>query len=115
MLRNKVYIAPYLGEEDQDGSKVRIFGEAKEYRMSLNSLSGDAELQIFGDKISRTVRAIVDIGLMSQIKENDAAYLYGAEPADDEDKYCLNRNYHVSKILPQNVKMALYFEKETGD
>lgn len=115
MFRNEVYIAPYLNTETIDSSKVRVYGKPQKYFFSLNSLSGEAELQIFGDKVSRTVRSIVDIRLMGTIKENDAAYLYGVTPSPDEDKYCLGANYHVSKILPQNVKMAVYFERNSGD
>ena len=131
-----MYIAPFEGiEKLPDGSKIRVYGKPKKYMFSLNSLSGDTELQIFGDKVSRMVRAIVDFRYMNEIHENDAAFLYGDEPEDaivqnltdergylltsengeqivyQQSNYCLNANYHVSKVLPQNVKIAVYFEK----
>lgn len=135
-MRRTLYIAPFEGiEKLPDGSKIRVYGKPKKYMFSLNSLSGDTELQIFGDKVSRMVRAIVDFKYMNEIHENDAAFLYGEEPdianidnlTDErgyllqsengeqivyqQSNYCLNANYRVSKVLPQNVKIAVYFEK----
>ena len=139
-MRRILYIAPYLGTEDlEDGTKIRYYGKPKMYRFSLNSLSGDTELQIFGDKVSRMVRAIADFKYMEEIHENDAAFLYGEVPDDpdvlnltdekgyllesedgsqityEESNYCLNANYRVSKVLPQNLKIAIYFEKNVEE
>lgn len=135
-MRRTLYIAPFEGiEKLPDGSKIRVYGKPKKYMFSLNSLSGDTELQIFGDKVSRMVRAIVDFRYMNEIHENDAAFLYRDEPEDaivqnltdergylltsengeqivyQQSNYCLNANYRVSKVLPQNMKIAVYFEK----
>lgn len=110
-IRHKVKIAPYLGEERLvDGSKIRVYDEANEYYMSLNSVSGYIEFRMFGDIAKRVVRGIVDIRYAKNIKELDVAYLFDADNVD-EVIHGEKANYQVIAVMPQNVKAIVYFEK----
>lgn len=110
-IRHNVKVCSYLGEERKpDRSKVRIYDAPKEYPMSLNTLSGFTELQLFGDTASRTVKGVIDIRLGKGIKERDVAYLFGAT-SEGENAHGEKANYEVRQVLPQNVKTVVYFEK----
>ena len=110
-FKHKIKVCSYLGEEKLiDGSKIRIYDKPKAYSMSLNTVSGYTELQLFGDVANRMVKAMVDINLAKIIKERDVAYLFEATN-DNEEVYGENANYEVVKILPQNIKAVIYFEK----
>ena len=110
-IRHKVKIAPYLKEEPfLDGSKIRVYSRAKEYEMSLNTISGYTELQLFGDVANRVVKGVVDIRKAKDIRERDVAYLDGATD-EHELVFGEHANYEVIKVLPQNIKTIVYFEK----
>lgn len=114
-IRHEVKISSFLKEERTfDGSKIRTYDKPKEYTMSLNAISGYSELQMFGDVANRIVKGVIDIKLSKRIKELDVAYLYGATN-ENEKAHGENANYEVKKVLPQNIKAIVYFEKINKD
>lgn len=114
MIEKEIYIAPFLEEtEDEDDNTIRIYGTPFKMSVCINSLNGSNEITIYGDRVSRMVKATPDIEWFSKIKEGDLAYLYGPTPVEEKvnGEYA---NYKVVAVLPQNLKMTVYFEKLQG-
>ena len=109
--KRDIHIANYLTENDDDsGNTIKVYDEPFGLKCTLNSLSGDTEFQMFGDRIQNMVKTILDYNWMKKIHEKDAAYLYGATPKG-EVIHGENANYRVVSVRPQNLKIIVYFEK----
>ena len=111
--RHDIPIAPFIDiETDEFGYETTNYGEIFVVDgVTLNSLSGYTEMQMFGTKIARMCKTLVDYEQwLGKINEKDVAYLYGASP-EGEKNIGDNANYTVTAVLPQNKKIAIYFEK----
>lgn len=107
----KIWIAPYIKtKKDLSGNKVDVFGEPFEIQTSINTLSGSTDMEMFGDRVKRMCKAMPNYNMIDKIHEKDVAYLFGATP-EGEVVNGENANYRVDSILPQNVKVKIYFEK----
>ena len=111
--KHDITIAPFIDIfTDNYGYETATYGEHYVIKdVTLNSLSGYMEMQMFGTKISRMCKTLVDYDQwLGKINEKDGAYLYGASPMN-ENNIGDNANYTVTAVLPQNKKIAIYFEK----
>lgn len=114
MIEKEIYIAPFLEEkEDDDDNTIRTYGIPFKLSACINSLNGSNEMTVYGDRVFRMVKATPDIEWFSKIKEGDLAYLYGSTP-EGETANGDKANYKVVAVLPQNLKMTVYFEKLQG-
>ena len=95
---------------DEYGHEINIYDEPIKYSFNIQPAGGNLDLTLYGEKINKIYKAIVPYSYKDKIKEGDIAYLNGATPkgetVDGE-----NGNYVVDSIRPQNLAMAIYFEK----
>lgn len=111
--KHNIIIASYQDSMDDYGNPIYIINHTLK-NVTLNSLSGNTDMQMFGDKITRMCKTLVDydewLGLLN---EKDLAYLYGANPMN-EVSVGDDANYMITAVLPQNKKIAVYFERLVG-
>ena len=112
MIRKRsIWIAPYLDEgEDEYGNAVSIYGVPFYLESSLNSLSGTTDIAVYGDRIHNMSKTLVNYEFINKIHEKDKVYLYGATP-NGEAANGDNANYKVVAVMPQNIKIQVYFER----
>lgn len=110
--KHKIYLASFIREDtDENGDPINIYGAPIQFESTLNSLSGSTDIAVYGDKISRMCKTLLDYdGWIDKIKEKDVVYLYGATP-DNEEMNGDNANYKIVAVLPQNLKIQVYFER----
>lgn len=111
--KHNISVLPFIDIETDDyGYEKRKYGSVLTLTgVTLNSLSGDTDMQMFGTKVTRMCKTLVDYDLyLNKINEKDLVYLYGASP-DGETSLGNNANYIVTAVLPQNKKIAVYFER----
>ena len=114
MIReHNIYVAPFINsEEDNFGNTINKYGTPfiiKE--LTLNSLNGSTEIAMFGDKINQMCKSLLDYDeWFDKIEANDLAYLYTATPIGEKVNGEF-ANYRVKSVLPQNFKIAIYFER----
>ena len=108
----KIWIAPFM-KKDTDGDNNIIYKYDKPYcfETNLNTLSGSVEMQVYGERFKNIVKCMLNMEeWFDKIHEEDRAYLYGRNPnAENVNGDCAN--YRVDRVLPQNVKMIVYFER----
>lgn len=95
---------------DDYGNEVNIYDKPKKYSFNIQPASGDFDLTLYGEKVNKVYRAIVEYSYKDKIKEGDIAYLDGANPLNEKVNG-ENGNYVVDSIRPQNLAMAIYFRK----
>lgn len=115
LRKHNIEVVPFLGYKVTKGNSLPDYGTTFVLKeVTLNSLSGNTDMQMFGDKVTRMCKTLVDydtwIGL---IQEKSLAYLYGAT-SDGETHKGEKANYLITAVLPQNKKIAVYFEKLVG-
>lgn len=111
--KHDIYIASFLKDETDDfGNQVKIYDTPFLVdEITLNSLSGSTEVAMFGDKITQMCRTLLDYDdWFDKIKANDVAYLYTATPTGENINGEL-ANFRVKSVLPQNMKIVVYFER----
>ena len=114
-MNKKIWIAPFVKKEkDIDGNIISIYDKPYCIYATINTLSGSAEIDVFGDRIKRMCKTMVPYRMINKIKENDVAYLFDTSP-EGEEIYGENANYRVDAVLPQNIKAKVYFEKMIDD
>lgn len=113
-MKEPIYIASHLkNDEDENGNIINIYDTPFPVFAYLNAMNGDFRIEEFGDEAERKCRTMLNkIKWFGKIKEGDIAYLYGASPKG-ESVHGENANYHVVSVLPQGVKMLVYFERNT--
>lgn len=114
-MKKKIWIASFVkNERDEEGNLISVFKTPFYLHGSLNSLSGETEMQVYGEKINRMCKTVLPYRYINDIKEKDVAYLYGVTP-DEEILPGDNANYRVTTVRPQNIKVIVYFEKLGAD
>lgn len=110
--KRKIYLARWIREDyDDDDNPIQIYEKPIALSCTLNSLSGSYDVAVYGDKIKNMCKTMLDYDeWLNGIKEKDVVYLYGATP-DNELVHGDNANYRVCAILPQNLKIMVYFER----
>lgn len=110
------YVRPIIEPlKDDYGNQIPQYGEAKKLRFNYEPVTNDAEeaqLKSYGITGVGTVKALVNIKYINQMKNYDLVYLYGASPKNEEYNG-QNANYRVITFIPQNTKILVYFEKLT--
>lgn len=111
-LKKEIWIAPFLREyTDENDNTIQEYDTPFKLNSSLNSLSGDYDFQLFGEKVSKMCKTMINCNdLFEKIHEKDRAYVYGITPTGETlngDK----ANFYVKRVLPQNIKMTVYFDK----
>ena len=100
---------------DDYGNEMMNYGDAVKYYFNYQPVTSDAEeafLKSYGVTSTGTVRALLDLKYLGKLKHYDLAYLYGANPKEEEYVGQL-ANYRVITAIPQNMKILVYFEKLT--
>lgn len=113
MIRvHDIYLASFLREEtDDEDNPISIYDKPISLECSLNSLNGDYDIAMYGDRVTKMCKTVLDYEeWIDKIKEKDVVYLYGTTP-DNEKVNGMDANYHVKSVLPQNLKILVYFEK----
>ncbi|MGX8835320.1 hypothetical protein ACWG0P_14055 [Amedibacillus sp. YH-ame6] len=108
----EAWIAPFLKKDTDDDDNI-IFTYDKPYCFgaNLNTLSGSAEMQMYGERFKNIVKCMLNMDdWFGKIHEEDRAYLYGRTPSG-ESVNGDQANYRVDRILCQNIKMIVYFER----
>lgn len=110
--KHKIYLASFLKETTNEfGDPINVYDKPISFESTLNSLSGSTDIAVYGDKISRMCKTLLDYDeWINNIKEKDVIYLYGANP-DGEVVNGDKANYKVVAVLPQNLKILVYFER----
>ncbi|MFR7590218.1 MAG: hypothetical protein ACLUVC_02145 [Longibaculum sp.] len=110
--KHVVYLASFLKEDTNEyGDPVNIYDTPIQFESTLNSLNGSTDIAVYGDKICRMCKTLLDYDdWINKIKEKDVVYLYGITPNGEENNGD-NANYKVVAVLPQNLKIMVYFER----
>lgn len=110
--KRKCHLASFLKTgKDDEGNPINIYDEPIVFECSLNSVDAEYEIAIFGDKVNKMFKTVLDYkAWINKIKEKDAIYLFDSNP-DNEYNHGDNSNYFVSSVRPQNKKIIVYFEK----
>ena len=100
---------------DDYGNEIQVYSNPKKYLLNYQPVTNNADeatLKHYGITTEGTVRALMDIKYDGQLKKYDLAYLYGANPKNEEYDG-QNANYRVITAIPQNMKILVYFERLT--
>lgn len=109
--KRKIYISSWIREEfDEDDNPIQIYDEPYSIECTLNSMNGSYDIAVYGERVKKMCKTILDYEMISKIKEKDAVYLYGANP-NKEKVHGEHANYFVVAVLPQNKKIQVHFEK----
>lgn len=119
--KKKCWIAIRLNPSSQDlddeGNEIEKYSKPKLYEFNYQPINSYVDLMEFGQRARITQKAVIPIKYKGVFKENDIAYLDGAEPSSSELNseigYGNNANY---KLLPPrygNSVIIIYFEKIT--
>lgn len=110
-----IYIASKLDiKEDDYGNTYVSYQKPIPYSFNVQPVSSQVDLQEFGEKASMVQKAIIPREYEGLFKENDVAYLDGATPSGEKE-YGDNANYRLYPPRIQNLKIAIYFERLTGE
>lgn len=112
IVERSIYISKFLDQgEDEYGNPIVKYDVPYSLNCVLNSLSGSYDIVAFGDRIKNMAKTFLDYDeWIGKINEGDKAYLYGALP-DGEVVNGENANYQIVAVLPQNLKIQIYFER----
>lgn len=114
--KHNISICPYSKSDyDDEGNPIDVFDTPFIIEnVTLNSLDGSTDIQMFGDRIKKMCKTLVDYDkYLGKIKEKDLAYLYGADPYNEKVNGN-DANYEVTAVLPRNKKIVIYFELRVG-
>lgn len=111
----KIYISKNLGViEDSNYNQIQSFEEPFYLgKINYQPLSGkdlQAYISVYGETKKKLARAFLDLSYRGKFKEFDLAYLYGANPTDEE-VYGQNANYTVKSFVEQNIRIMVIFEE----
>lgn len=107
-----IFLARWIKEEyDDEDNPIQVYEKPISLSCTINSLSGSYDIAAYGEKINKMCKTLLDYDTwIGKINEKDVVYLYGANP-DKEECYGDNANYRVVAVLPQNLKIMVYFER----
>lgn len=113
------YIATKKDEQveyDDEGNEIKTYNKPQKYYFNiqpLNSYLDVIEFAEYGEKVNKTYKAVIPYkDYIGKFKEGDIAYLEGATPdGETEATYGMTGNYIISSVRPQNVVIAIYFER----
>lgn len=107
-----IYIRQYLGEKDDEhGNPYKSYGEIIHLIAILNSVSGNYNAMVYGERAKRMVQTFVEYeDYINVFNEGDLVYLYGAD-FKVENYIGANANYRIDSVLPQNMKIRIVMEK----
>lgn len=115
-LKKQVYISTRKNELEYDeyGNQTAIFNTPKKYEFNVQPLSGELDVQEFGERVLSMQRAVISKDLyLDKFHEGDVAYLDGTNP-NYETENGNNANYRICSVRNQNTKIILLFERLTG-
>lgn len=99
---------------DDYGNPIEEYNEPKEYKMNVQPISSEADIQEFGENAKQMQKAIVEYSkYFRKFKEFDVAYLDGITP-ENEIKHGENANYRLYPPRNQNKCIVIYFERLTA-
>lgn len=112
----KCYIALRKQEQvkyDDYGNEVNSYFEPKEYYFNIQPVNGYFDIVEYGEKVDKMYKAIISYEKYNGVfHEGDIAYLEGKEPENENsDTYGSTGNFVISSVRPQNLVIAIYFER----
>lgn len=109
--KRAIYIANRIDEgEDENENPIDVYDKPFLVECTLNTLTSSTDVAVFGERVKRMSKTVLDYSYISKIHEKDLAYLYGANP-DGEKTNGDNANYRIVAIMPQNLKIRVFFER----
>lgn len=105
--RKSTYISRKKVITNEKGQEISIYSTPIKYNFNVQPASGGTDMVEYGEKISKMMKAIVNIRYKGQISEGDIAYLEGEVPNKENTNY----NFTVTSVRCQNRRIAIYFEK----
>ena len=102
------------------GEDIEYFDQPKAYRFNYQPIDGELNVKESGERKSARYQAFVDRRyFQGVIKSGDKAYLSDEDVLEKEledlvssdNEYCEKANYRIIKVLTQNFKMRIVFEK----
>lgn len=110
-----IWISKKIGvKEDGYGHEVPIYDKPEIYKMNVQPISSEADIQEFGENAKQMQKAVIEsIKYLGKFKEFDVAYLDGATP-DEEETNGANANYRLHPPRNQNKVIQIYFERLAG-
>lgn len=112
----KCYIALRKDEQvkyDDYGNEINSFYKPKEYNFNIQPVNGYFDVIEYGERVSKMYKAVVPLRKYNGVfHEGDIAYLEGLKPqGETPETYGIGGNYVISSVRPQNMIIAIYFEK----
>ena len=110
------YIALKKDEQvqyDDFGSEIPKFHKPKEYYFNIQPVKGYFDVIEYGEKVDKMYKAVVPFEKYNGVfHEGDIAYLEGKKPSGETpDTYGIGGNFVISSVRPQNMIIAIYFER----
>ena len=114
--RKTCYIATKKDEQvkyDEDGNEIKVYNKPEKYNFNIQPVNGYLDVTEYGEKVSRMQKTIIPYDkYLNKFKEGDIAYLDGIAPQNEtEETYGMTGNYFITSVRPQNLAIAIYFEK----
>lgn len=107
--KERMFIAAKLDTSDDYGKS--IFDKPFIIKANLKPLDSRSDITIYGDRVNKMHKSVVVRKMYDgKVKENDVAYLEGANP-DGEEVYGSKANYRVEAVRKYRKSMTIYFEK----
>lgn len=113
--KKSIYIAKKISgvSKDKYGNIITTYEEPKHYMFNVQPISSEVDLMEFGEKAKMMQKAVIPISYQNKFKENDLAYLDGANPTN-EVVNGNNANYRLYPPRNGNKVIIIYFERITG-
>lgn len=98
---------------DDYGNEIKNFYEPKLYSFNIQPVNGYYDLIEYGEKVDKMYKAVIPFEQYNGVfHEGDIAYLEGIKPENEtSETYGIGGNYVISSVRPQNLVIAIYFER----
>ena len=98
---------------DDYGNEINSYYKPKEYYFNIQPVNGYFDIIEYGEKVDKMYKAVIPFQKYNGVfHEGDIAYLEGVKPIGETAKtYGIGGNYVISSVRPQNLVIAIYFEK----
>lgn len=104
--KTDVWVAKFI-DYDEEGKAQ--YAKPVCHELKLNTPNGYSDIQSFGDNIVKMRKAMVNYDQMAYFTEKDVAYI---DITPEREEYNGQKaNYVVDAVLPQNLKVAVFFKK----
>ena len=112
----RCYIALKKNEQvkyDDYGNEINSYHKPKEFYFNIQPVNGYFDIVEYGEKVDKMYKAVIPMQKYNGVfHEGDIAYLEGKKPeGETSETYGIGGNYVISSVRPQNMVIAIYFER----